>query len=148
MRPGPGTRREVTELFIKGTAPTKAANLSVTLDIDSATGLRWQEGCAGPMVTRAFLDLSRAEAAFPQWRQWTRSWQKRAAAGGRGTTAFYNSSFRPYGSWGGRFAPTALCPIGPPEPTPCVQTDPASPCPSLPPEESPEPSPPGKPPKP
>jgi peptidoglycan glycosyltransferase len=144
MKPRGG--RTVTELFIKGTAPTKTDNLHVVLDVDQATGLRWQEGCAGPMITRSFLDLRRAESRFPQWRQWNLNWQRRAAAGGRGTTPFYNSQFRPFGGgWGARFAPTALCPIAAPEPTPCVEVDPASPCPSLPPEESPVPT---KPPKP
>jgi hypothetical protein len=145
MKPGANSRT-VTELFIKGTAPTKTDNLHVVLDIDQATGLRWQEGCVGPMVTRSFLDLRRAEPAFPQWRQYTIGWQRRAARGGGGTTPFYNSQWRPFGGgFGGRFAPSALCPIGPPEPTPCVEVDPASPCPSLPPEESPLPSPTKKP---
>ena len=131
MKPGPATSRTVSELFIKGTAPTKADDLHVVVDVDEATGQRWQEGCEGPMVTRLFLDLRRAEPDFPQWRPWTLGWQRRAAAGGRGTIPFYNGQFRPFGGgWGSRFVPSGMCTITLPSQSPCVAVDPFSPCPS------------------
>jgi membrane peptidoglycan carboxypeptidase len=143
FKPGGATTKTVSELFIKGTAPTKSDNLHVVVDVDAASGLRWQDGCAGPKEARSFLDLRKAEPDFPQWRSATQSWQSRARGGpGRGTTYFYIGGFRPFGSsWGGRFVPGALCPIAPVGPPPCVSTDPLSPCPSAPPEGSGAPSP-------
>lgn len=141
MKPGGATVRTVKELFLPGTVPQETADLYAILDVDEASGLRWQEGCAGPMTTRAFLDFSTAEPAFPEWQPYTLDWARRAAAGRRtggpeGTrpTYFYNNSFAPFGrTWGGRFAPTELCPIvAPPPPPPCIEIDPLFPvCPSL-----------------
>jgi membrane peptidoglycan carboxypeptidase len=140
MKPGPTTRKTVDELFIPGTEPTRAATITVTADVDAATGLLWRDGCAGPMVTRSFIDLSRAESGFPAWQKADAAWQARAArgsgvAGGpkhTRTSYFYGGGFYPYGtSWGGQFAPTKKCPIAPPPPTVCVP-DLFNPCPSEP----------------
>jgi len=138
MLPGSATRQTVKELFLPGTAPTKGSAITVTVDVDQASGLRWQEGCAGPRVTRTFIDLSRAEPSFKRWQAADRLWQARAARGSgvRGgpkstrTAYFYGGGFFPFGrSWGGGFAPARTCPIAPP-PSVCVPGNPASPCPS------------------
>jgi len=129
MKPGPSTRKTVEELFLKGTAPTKAADITRTLDVDAATGLRWQEGCAGPMQARTFIDFSQVEAGVKTWQKADVQWQARAArgvgvAGGpkrTRTSYFYGGGFYPFGrSWGGSFAPSAKCPIAPPPPSVCV----------------------------
>ena len=139
MLPGPSTRTIVKEIFLPGTAPTRASANTIAVDIDSASGLRWREGCAGPMVTQAFIDLSKAEAGFKTWQNADKLWQARAARGpgvsggpkGTHTAYFYGSGFFPFGrSWGGAFAPTKPCPIAPPPPSTCVPGDPALPCPS------------------
>jgi membrane peptidoglycan carboxypeptidase len=149
LKPSGATRKTVTELFLPGTAPTQSASSSRAIDIDSASGLLWQEGCVGPMETRSFIDYSKAEAGFKAWQKADAAWQARAARGpgvrgpkGTRTAYFYGSgngiSWYPFGrSWGGSFAPTKKCPIGPPPPSVCVSTDPASPCPSILPEPSP-----------
>ncbi len=139
----------MVELFLPGTTPTTSATSSRAVDIDEASGLLWREGCVGPMVTKSFIDYSKAEAGFKAWQKADAAWQARAARGPgvRGgpkrtrTAYFYGSgngiSWYPYGrSWGGSFAPTKKCPIGPPPPSVCVSTDPASPCPSILPEPS------------
>ena len=118
LLPGPGTVSTVKEIFIEGTEPTRKDNLHVEAQIDSATGLLWQDGCTGPMVTRTFLDFSNAEERFPQWQPYTQAWAERAArgVGVRGgpdntrTMYFYNLSFHPFGAtWGGKFKPTEVC---------------------------------------
>ncbi|MFI5043088.1 MAG: PASTA domain-containing protein, partial [Acidimicrobiales bacterium] len=131
MLPGPYTSQTVNEYFIAGTAPTTVDNTKVSLDIDTATGLLWQDGCTGPKQTVGpFLDLSQIEARFPTWQQSDNSWVTRAMkgtgqAGGPNrarTTYFYDPSYHPYGaSWGAPFAPTATCtPTGlPPSIGPC-----------------------------
>jgi hypothetical protein len=145
-RPGPATRKTVRELFIRGTAPAPAVDITRTVDVDAATGLLWRDGCAGPRVARAFIDLSRVDAGFRTWQRADAAWQRRAArgpgvAGPRGTRTayFYGGGFYPYGqTWGGRFAPGKRCPTAPPPV--CVPGDPASPCPSKePPTEAPAP---------
>ena len=151
-RPGPFTTKTVTELFIEGTVPKQTETLRVALDIDAASGLRWQEGCVGPRVTKGFFDLSNVEANFPNWQKANQGWAARAAKGsgvrggpkGTRTSYFYGGSFAPFGrSWGAPFAPTKTCPLAPVEPPPC---DPlATECPSLPPDETVPPGPPGKP---
>ncbi len=141
MLPGPLTTKTVKELFIPGTVPTKASNDTVTVDIDQASGLLWQDGCVGPKVATTFLDFSNAEPAFPSWEKSDMEWQARAArgAGVRGgpkrtlTGYFYGDylNFYPFGrTWGGTFAPTATCPVAPPPPTQCISIDPFFPCPS------------------
>ncbi len=134
LLPGPYTARTVKELFIEGTVPTRIDDLHLELAIDEATGLLWQDGCAGPMVTQGFLDFSRVEPRFPAWQEFTQDWATRAAKGSgvRGgpeatrTSYFYNNSFAPFGkSWGGVFAPTEICaPVAPPICEPGTSFDP------------------------
>ncbi len=154
LLPGPYTTKIVTELFIDGTVPTRTDDLHVELDIDEATGNLWQDGCTGPIVKQGFLDFSNVEPRFPGWQEYTQDWASRAAEGagvGRSpektrTSYFYSNSFAPFGkSWGGVFAPTAICspappptcdpgtsfdplatfdPLGSPLPTPCVEPTP------------------------
>ena len=144
MKPGPTTRKTITELYLPGTQPTGPAKVTVTADIDAATGLLWQPGCAGPMQTRSFIDFSQVEAGFPAWQKADIAWQARAARGPgvvggpkhTATSYFYGQGFFPFGaSWGGSFAPTKRCSVVPvtPPPTPCISLDPLSPCPSAPP---------------
>lgn len=118
MLPGPGTVATVKEMFIKGTEPKQRDNLHVEVQIDAATGMLWQEGCTGPMVTQTVLDFSQAEPRFPQWQPYTQEWAQRAAKGPgvRGgpkktrTMYFYSLGFKPYGAtWGGKFKPTEVC---------------------------------------
>jgi penicillin-binding protein 1A len=137
MLPGPGSKRFVDELFLAGTAPTRAADNTVAVDVDSVSGLLWQDGCVGPMVTKSFIDLSATEAAYPAWQRANKLWQVRAARGPgvtggpkrTHTAYFYGNGFFPFGrSWGGAFAPTKKCPLAPPPPSVCVSVDPLSPC--------------------
>jgi hypothetical protein len=151
MLPGPFTTKTINEYFIDGTVPTQIDDTKVGVEIDSATGDLWQEGCTGPMVTDGFLDLSHVEAGFPSWKKYTDDWIARAqkgtgVAGGpekTRTSYFYNGAYAPYGrTWGAPFPPTATCTpaptpsIGPcdpflgpcPSPTPCDPT--LGPCPS------------------
>jgi membrane peptidoglycan carboxypeptidase len=118
MLPGPGTVSTVKEIFIKGTEPKQVDNLHVDAQIDSATGLLWQDGCTGPMVTKTVLDFSQAEPRFPQWQEYTQEWAQRAAKGpgvkggpkGTRTMYFYSLGFHPFGAtWGGAFKPTEVC---------------------------------------
>jgi membrane peptidoglycan carboxypeptidase len=118
LLPGPGTVKTVKELFIKGTEPKRQDDLHVELQIDQATGLLWQDGCTGPMVTGLFLDFSGVESRFPQWQPYTQGWAARAARGPgvvggpkkTRTAYFYGFGFRPFGAtWGGKFAPTEVC---------------------------------------
>jgi membrane peptidoglycan carboxypeptidase len=133
LLPGPGTVSTFKEMFIKGTAPTQTDNLHVNVQIDSATGKLWQDGCTGPMVTSNVLDFSQAEPRFPQWQPFTQEWAQRAAKGPgtRGgpkktrTMYLYSLGFHPFGAtWGGAFKPTEVCsPLvfcqpGPPTPQP------------------------------
>ena len=153
MKPGPSTAKTVSEMFIPGTAPTKSADVAVTVDVDAATGLLWQTGCAGPRVARTFIDFSHVEAGFKAWQRADIAWQARATrgqgvAGGperTRTSYFYGGypAFFPFGAtWGGRFAPSKKCAVVPvtPPPSQCFSLDPLSPCPSLPPP-SPTPTP-------
>ncbi|HEY5628303.1 MAG TPA: penicillin-binding transpeptidase domain-containing protein, partial [Candidatus Limnocylindrales bacterium] len=145
MKPGPTTRKTVTEMYLPGTDPTTSAKVAVTVNVDAATGLLWQAGCAGPMVARSFIDFSNIEAGWPAWQKADIAWQARAArgpgvAGGpknTRTSYFYGQGFFPFGAtWGGSFAPTRKCsvvPVTPPPATPCISLDPLAPCPSAPP---------------
>jgi len=160
MLPSSSTSKTVPEIYLPGTAPTASAKVTVTADVDSATGLLWQTGCAGPMVTKSFIDFSQVEAAFPAWQKADIGWQSRArtgsgVAGGlkhTRTAYFYGTGFFPFGrTWGGSFAPTKKCaivPVTPPPPTPCVSLDPFSPCPTAPPPSATPVPPPTKQPKP
>ncbi|HEY0443898.1 MAG TPA: transglycosylase domain-containing protein [Candidatus Limnocylindrales bacterium] len=148
--PGPFTTRTVDELFIPGTVPRSTDNLHVVLDIDSATGLLWQDGCTGPMVTRGFIDFRRAEPNFPTWAKYNRGWAARAAHGqyvrggpeGTRTVYFYNGAFRPFGaSWGGQLPPTEICAPLPVVTPPVCDPLLGLPCPSPGPGGGPTPSP-------
>ncbi len=143
MTPGPNTSKTITELYLPGTAPTSSGNFTVTLQVDAASGLLWQPGCAGPEETRSYIDYSQIEAAYPTWQKADIAWQARAARGpgvrggpkGTATSYFYGGypAFFPFGlTWGGAFAPTKTCTVVPvtPPPTQCISFDPASPCPS------------------
>jgi len=155
LKPGPYTHKTIKELFLPGTVPTQKETVRVGRAIDSATGLLWQDGCAGPKVTRGFFDLSEVESNFPAWQKANAAWGSRAAKGpgvrggpkGTRTSYFYTSSFAPFGrTWGAPFAPTQLCPLYTPPvfcdpfaPTP----DPALPAPTCVPAPSPTPTPTG-----
>ncbi|MDO8483517.1 MAG: transglycosylase domain-containing protein [Candidatus Limnocylindrales bacterium] len=151
LKPGPFTTEIVEELFVPGTVPTQEETSRVALRIDEASGLLWQEGCAGPEVTRGFFDLSEVEASHESWQKANAEWGARAARGagvrggpeGTRTSYFYNNSFAPFGrSWGAPFAPTALCPIVAVICDPFIPPDPNNPFPPNPqdPFASPEPA--------
>ncbi len=154
MLPGPFTTRTVNELFIAGTQPTKPDDTKRVLDIDQATGLLWQDGCAGPQIQRGFLDVTKFEPQFPEWQKYTRGWAARAARGsgvggglkGSHTSYFYGGGFYPFGrTWGAPFAPTKTCEPLPPSPTPTPSCDLLlGPCPSIEPPPSPSPGPPSE----
>jgi hypothetical protein len=130
LKPGPFTKKTVKELFLPGTVPTDRETIRVSLEVDEASGLLWQDGCVGPKVTNGFFDLSEVESNFPAWQKANRGWAARAAKGpgrrggpeGTRTAYFYNSQFHPYGnSWGAPFAPREKCPLAPdPTPPPCL----------------------------
>ena len=129
FKPGPFTRVTVEEIFLPGTVPTQEETSRVALGIDEASGLLWQDGCAGPMITTGFFDLAAVDVNFPTWQLANAEWSARAAEGpGTGrvvgdpnaedgpvrtrTSYFYNNSFAPYGkTWGAPFPPLELCPI-------------------------------------
>jgi membrane peptidoglycan carboxypeptidase len=134
LLPGPFTSKTVQELFIEGTVPKQRDNLRVAVAIDAATGDLWADGCAGPRVTRGFMDFSRAERNFgiDRWLRYDRGWAARAARGvgvrggpeGTRTMYFYDRSFHPYGAnWGGPFKPRRTC-KPPPVETPPPSCDP------------------------
>ncbi len=127
LLPGPFTTRTVKEYFIDGTVPNQVDNTKVGVQIDSATGLLWQDGCLGPEVTKGFLDFSNVEPGHPTWVKYTQGWVARArrgqgVRGGPRNTAtqyFHFGSIFPFGAtWGAPFAPTQKCPIGGPSPSP------------------------------
>jgi membrane peptidoglycan carboxypeptidase len=134
MKPGPFTTKTVKEWFIEDTVPHEVDNTKVGIQVDKATGGRWQEGCAGPKIVRGYLNLSRVETEFPSWGKYNRGWISRAARGGRGTTYFYeNGVWNPFGrSWGAPFAPTKVCtiPVATPTPAPTDTPLPTEPLPS------------------
>jgi membrane peptidoglycan carboxypeptidase len=141
LLPGPFTLKTVPELFIDGTVPTRRDDTRVAVDIDEASGLRWQDGCVGPRKTVGVMDFSEFEAGYPEWQKYTRGWMARAAKGpgvrggpeGTRTSYFYSGAFHPFGAtWGGSFAPSEQCPLAPPSPTPCPSdsTDCVEPSPS------------------
>jgi membrane peptidoglycan carboxypeptidase len=137
MKPGPFSRRTVTENFIEGTQPKDVDNTKKAMAIDEATGKLWQDGCVGPKVTKGFFDVSQIDSAFPQWQKYDRGWAARAAkgvgvrGGPKGTrTAYFGFGNLPFGaSWGAPFPPKEKCPIGPP-PSPSPSCDPFFGCPS------------------
>ncbi len=142
LKPGPFTTKTVKELFIKGTVPTQKETSRIAMEIDGASGLRWQDGCVGPKVTKGFFDLSEVDAGFPDWQKANRNWGARAAKGvgvrggskGTRTAYFYGPGFYPFGrTWGAPFAPKEICPLAPQTPPPCdplLLPPDATPCPS------------------
>jgi len=125
LKPGPFSTKTVQELFIDGTVPTKIDDTKVGIDVDSASGKLWADGCTGPMVTKGFLDLSAVDSAFPDWQVFDQEWVARArhgpgvrggpAKGTKSATAyFYEPAFQPYGpGWGAPFPPTGTCTAAP-----------------------------------
>jgi len=158
LLPGPYTVATVRELFVEGTVPRRIDDLHVELDIDEPSGKLWQDGCAGPKVTKGFLDFSGVEPRFPAWQEFTQGWVERArqgigTKGGPENTSpiyFYQKGFTPFGqTWGGAFAPTEICepvlpscpPIGESFPPPSVEPTPTDNPGNGPPTASPEPCP-------
>jgi hypothetical protein len=126
MAPGAFTTKQIKELFITGTQPTAADDTKVALQIDSATGLLWADGCDGPPVTQGFLDLSRVESAFTDWHAADLAWIERAKQGpgvtggpvNTATTYFLSPGYQPNGAtWGAPWAPTETC-VPAPKPPP------------------------------
>jgi membrane peptidoglycan carboxypeptidase len=130
--PSAFSRRQVTELFVPGTAPT-ADPYIVGLDVVKADGgwYRWNPSCSGQPTQRGYLELKDAESQFPAWNAADRGWIKRARKGvGVGATVspakrtftayFVESYYQPYGqSWGAPFAPNRSCrTLGTAEPSP------------------------------
>jgi membrane peptidoglycan carboxypeptidase len=124
LRPGPGTQQTVTELFIDGTQEgLRRDDMHSTREIDAATDLLWDEGCAGPMQQRYFLDFSNVESRFNRWQRANQNWAERAARGPgvyggpkrTPTSYFWTSFYTPFGrTWGGRFPPREVCTSEPP----------------------------------
>ena len=139
LKPGPFTKKTVKELFLPHTVPTQRETIRVSLAIDEASGLLWQDGCVGPKVQKGFFDLKEVESGHKSWQKADRLWAARAAKGegvrggpeGTRTSYFYDNAFHPFGkSWGAPFAPREKCPLAPPpSPPPC---DPLIPVPSVP----------------
>jgi len=134
LKPGPFTKKTITELFVPGTVPTQKETLRQAVTVDAASGLLWQDGCVGPKETRGFFNMTEVEANFPAWQKANVAWGARAARGsgvggglkGTRTSYFYNGAFAPFGrTWGAPFAPRALCPI----PAPPIICDPFAPTP-------------------
>ncbi|HSW42019.1 MAG TPA: penicillin-binding transpeptidase domain-containing protein, partial [Patescibacteria group bacterium] len=128
MLPGPFTTATVEEWFIYDAVPTEVDNTKTGIEVDTATGNLWQEGCVGPMEVTGFLALANAESEFVSWGEFNREWLARAergpgVAGGperTRTSYFYQTGgWTPFGStWGAPFAPTELCEIPLPSPEP------------------------------
>jgi hypothetical protein len=150
------SRDQVTELFIRGTAPGDDPYLTGLEVVRGADGswYRWKGSCDGRPRTRGYLDLSDAEADFPSWNEAVRGWIRRARRGsGVGanvagtkrtyTAYFYAPYFQPYGqTWGGPFAPTRSCDAAP-SASPSAEASPSvvpSLEPSLPPQPTTEPT--------
>ena len=133
MRPGRSTTRTVSELFLAGTQPKRAASFGRAIEIDDASGLLWREGCVGPVVTKTFVDYSSAERGLKAWQKANAILAEAGRQPGPGvrgpkgarTAYFYGSgggiSWYPYGrGWGGEFAPAKKCPLALPPLRVCV----------------------------
>ena len=120
LKPGPYTHKTIDELFLPGTVPTQKETIRVGRSID-ATGLLWQDGCAGPKVTRGYFNLSEVESNFPAWQKANAAWGARAARGpgvrggpkGTRTSYFYTGSRsrRSVGPGAPRSRRRTLCPL-------------------------------------
>jgi len=120
LRPGTFSTKTITELFVPGTAPRQRETSRMVATVDAASGLLWQDGCAGPKVTRAYFNLNEVEANHPSWQRANANWASRAAGGpgvagglkGTRTSYFYSNAFTPFGrSWGAPLMPRTRCPI-------------------------------------
>jgi membrane peptidoglycan carboxypeptidase len=153
-KPSEYSRRQVTELFIPGTAPGREQYIQGLEVIKGSDGswYRATDRCEGTRRTRGYLELEDAESHTRSWNDAVQGWIKRARNGaGVGanvasskrtfTAYFFEPYFQPYGqSWGGPFAPTKSCNKAPQEsPSPSPELSP-SPEPSMSPEISPIPS--------
>ena len=147
--PSTWSRRQTSELFIRGTAPGTDAYLRGIEVVRGADGDQylWEAGCAGQPRTRGFLLLDQAESDHPSWNEAVQGWVRRArrGAGVAGsvsptkrtyTAYFFEPYFQPYGqTWGGPFAPTRSCLLAPagtpapeePSPPPATETQPPIP---------------------
>ena len=123
LKPGPFTTKTVKELFMAGTVPTEQRDDPRRRSTSTRRrGLLWQDGCAGPKVTRASSTSREVESNFPTGRRRTRLGRPAARGPGvrggpraRGPSYFYDGAFAPFGRiWGAPFAPTQKCPLAPP----------------------------------
>ena len=64
-------------------APSRVRKETVRVadSVDSASGLLWRDGCAGPRVTRGYFNLSDVESNYPNWQKANANWGARAARG-------------------------------------------------------------------
>ncbi|HEX8940696.1 MAG TPA: transglycosylase domain-containing protein [Candidatus Limnocylindrales bacterium] len=152
MLPGPFTTKTINEVFIEGTQPTQVDSTKIPVDVDTASGKLWADGCAGPKVTNGYLDLSKVESGYsPQWQKYDQAWIARARRGagvgggpGGGVTGFlFEPGYYPFGAtYGAPFAPTDTCT---PAPSASPSCDPSlascPPVPSCDPTQGPCPSP-------
>src|SRR6478735_3392117 len=82
LKPGPFTRKTVSEWFLPGTVPNQKETVRKAVSIDAASGLLWRDGCQGPKVTKGFFNLSEVESNFPNWQEANATW---GAGAGRGS---------------------------------------------------------------
>jgi hypothetical protein len=160
--PSEYSQRQVSELFIRGTAPTADPYLTSMEVVRGEDGqwYRWDDRCedVGTRRTRGYLVLDDAEAHTGSWNDAINGWIKRAQKGeGVGasvsptkrtfTAYFFEPYYQPYGrSWGGPFPPAKSCrqaPLASPSPEPSESPE-LSPSPegSIEPSEPPEATPP------
>ena len=171
FRPSPYSRRQVSELFVRGTEPGADPYLVSLEMVKGSDGrwYRWDESCedVGQPRARGYLVLDDAESHTRSWNDAVKGWIKRARKGeGVGanvsgskrtyTAYFFEPYYQPYGqSWGGPFPPTRSCrkaPIESPSPEPSPELSPSpeasfepSPLPEVTPAPSDEPQPTQKP---
>jgi membrane peptidoglycan carboxypeptidase len=60
--PGPYTSRRIKEVFVAGTEPKQTDDFHRGVEIDAASGGRWQDGCVGPRKVVGALDYSQVDA--------------------------------------------------------------------------------------
>ena len=126
LQPGPFTTQTVDELFLPGTVPTQEETIRVTRQIDAASGLLWQDGCAGPGGQPGILRPDRGRCQLPDLAEGRRRVGRPRGAGRRASRAVRRGPGRrtstttrspPSGkTWGAPFAPTELCPVVVPPP--------------------------------
>ncbi len=156
--PSQYSRRQVNELFIKGTSPTEDPYIRAMDAVKGSDGqwYQWQDSCDGRPRSRGYLVLDDAESHTRSWNDAVRGWIKRARSGaGVGanvssskttyTAYFFEPYYQPYGqSWGGAFPPSTSCrkmPLLDPTAEPSLEPSPEPSLePTLPPEVTPEPT--------